>query len=109
MTAPTTAQWASRLPGTNSRSVGDAASHHAGPNHGCNAHSHGNQTTSVNQVHCNRRPIDSSSCACGSGQARSKVEVGVSHPVLDILRPSHSPIDSTNLTGHAQPIEGKGT
>ena len=43
------------LLGTNSRSVGDAASYHATPNHGCNAHSHGNQTTSVNLGnHCVR-------------------------------------------------------
>ena len=33
----------------------------------------------------------------------------VPYPILDILRPPHSPIDCTNLTGHAQPIEGKST
>ena len=39
------------LLGTNSRSVGDAASDHAAPNHGCNAHSHGDHTTPVNLRH----------------------------------------------------------
>ena len=33
----------------------------------------------------------------------------VPYPILDILRPPHSPIDCTNLTGLAQPIEGKST
>jgi len=54
---------------TNSRSVGDAASNHAAPDHGCNAHSHGNKTAPVNQVHGNWRAVDGSSCACSGSQA----------------------------------------
>merc|ERR1719341_1558450 len=57
------------LLGANSRGVRDAASNHAAANHGCDAHSHGDETAPANQVHGCWRPVDSGSCSCSRSQA----------------------------------------
>ena len=74
------------LLGADSGGVRDAARDHAGPDHGGNAHAHGNKSTPVEQqVDGSRRSVDGSSCASSGDQARPKVEVSVPHLRVDFM------------------------